>query len=416
LIIYFKAENYQSIRTKQGLSFIAWPGKTQKIPENLIDTGDKGLFTLKSLGLFGSNGAGKSNMLQALSFMTNMVLDRKQPGTSEWSDSQEFRFDPHLKGNPSRFEVMFTAPNKKGEVCYYRYVIKALKGEIHFEELEVSSYYEGRKKKIFTRKAGDKIEMGNIFKGRVKHIIKRLTPLTLFLTQAGLEGSPQLLPAFNWFRNSVRFFNQCSTRDVSNSSLNTVRMMELDDRVHKFTERLLMAADTGIIGLSVDVVSGRSLIQHLPEGELQSLCGALKGDSNYISIYCKREGGEIRWSKEGEGTRRLFAMAGHLYTVLNNGGLMVVDELETGLHPHLAKELVKIFHRQETNPLGAQLIFTSHAAEMMDSQMMRRDQVVFVKQDKVGASIYGPLKGSGSPVTHFRKQNNSKAELMVMGE
>lgn len=92
--------------------------------------------------------------------------------------------------------------------------------------------------------------------------------------------------------------------------------------------------------------------------------------------------------EESEGTKRFFAIIGSWIKALENGQVIVVDELDTKLHVKLIEYLVRLFHNEEINPKNAQLIFTTHNTNLLDIQkLLRRDQVWFTeKNEKTGSS------------------------------
>jgi len=90
--------------------------------------------------------------------------------------------------------------------------------------------------------------------------------------------------------------------------------------------------------------------------------------------------------QESEGTKKLFAMAGSLVNALDVGLTLFVDELDVKLHPLITRAVISLFNSKETNPKGAQLIFATHDANLLDNRLLRRDQIWFVEKDRYGAS------------------------------
>jgi len=77
--------------------------------------------------------------------------------------------------------------------------------------------------------------------------------------------------------------------------------------------------------------------------------------------------------------------------ILENGYLVFIDEIETSLHPLLVKELVRLIQNPNTNPKGAQIIFTTHSPSLLDTELMRRDQIWFTEKDEAGETQLYPL-------------------------
>jgi AAA15 family ATPase/GTPase len=83
--------------------------------------------------------------------------------------------------------------------------------------------------------------------------------------------------------------------------------------------------------------------------------------------------GSLDFADESEGAKTWFRLIGPISEVLSSGSLVAIDELDAGLHPTLSAELVRLFHRPDTNPLGAQLVFTSHDTSLLAH--LNRDEV-----------------------------------------
>jgi len=97
---------------------------------------------------------------------------------------------------------------------------------------------------------------------------------------------------------------------------------------------------------------------------------------------------EIEWDleQESDGTQRMLELLGPIYDVLQEGAVLIMDELDTSLHAYITRELVHLFNNPKTNPGGAQLIFTTHDTTLLDPALFRRDQVWFTEKDGSGAT------------------------------
>ena len=108
-------------------------------------------------------------------------------------------------------------------------------------------------------------------------------------------------------------------------------------------------------------------------------------------------------NEESDGTQKLFAYAAPWLNVLNNGRIIVVDELDNSFHPHLVRYLLNLIHNPEKNKKNGQLIFTTHDTSILDSKILRRDQVWFMEKDKAKATQLYPL-------TDFHPRKNEALE------
>lgn len=108
-------------------------------------------------------------------------------------------------------------------------------------------------------------------------------------------------------------------------------------------------------------------------------------------------------NQESEGTRKLFAMAGPLVSALKAGQVLVVDELDARLHPLMTRAIISLFNSKVTNPNHAQLIFTTQDSNLLDNQLLRRDQIWFTEKDRQGATRLYSL-------AEFRVRNDESYE------
>ena len=126
-----------------------------------------------------------------------------------------------------------------------------------------------------------------------------------------------------------------------------------------------------------------------------------------VTSYHKASNGKQRvpmdLGDESAGTVRLFESAGAWLNVLNNGEVILFDELDTSLHPLMTRFLIGLFHGKSTNPKNAQLVFTTHDTSLLDPEVFRRDQIWFIEKDRQGASRLYPL-------TDFSPRKDEKLE------
>ena len=94
----------------------------------------------------------------------------------------------------------------------------------------------------------------------------------------------------------------------------------------------------------------------------------------------------LNMAEESDGTNSYFKLIGVVKKVLDEGTLLVADEMDAHLHPLLTKHLVSLFNSVEFNPNGAQLIFTSHNTNLLDLDVLRRDQIWFTEKDEQTAA------------------------------
>lgn len=168
-----------------------------------------------------------------------------------------------------------------------------------------------------------------------------------------------------------------------------------DQRRNRLQE-LMTAADVGIVGIKLQAEG-----EHEPPGSRSSRSGV------YLSHSESEPTAWLPLEDESAGTQQLLRMAPSLLDTLMTGGVMVVDELEASLHPLLALHLVKTFNDPLQNPLGSQLIFSTHDTHLLGTTLgdraLQRGQVWLSEKDgEGGTQIY--------PLTDFKPRKDENLE------
>lgn len=87
---------------------------------------------------------------------------------------------------------------------------------------------------------------------------------------------------------------------------------------------------------------------------------------------------ELPFPEESSGTQTAFVLLSRLLPTLAEGGLAIIDEFENDLHPHMLEPILDLFANPLTNPHRAQLLFTCHAAEVLN--LLHKTQVMLVEK------------------------------------
>jgi hypothetical protein len=132
----------------------------------------------------------------------------------------------------------------------------------------------------------------------------------------------------------------------------------------------------------------------MPVGIQESLREQLKKPSYEPELTHRGAGGidvPLPWNVESAGTQRLFALAGMWLNILADGDIVCIDELDTSMHPLMAMELLRLLFSDKENSKRAQIIFTTHNPILLDTTLMRRDQVWFTDKNNEGEGHLYPL-------------------------
>jgi len=390
MLIEFRVTNFRSIREAQTLSLVASPGK-ELSDENTFDSGLSGFpRLLRSAVVYGANAAGKTNLLKGLQTMQTLVLSSAVLSSpSARIPHTPFRLTETSKDRPSEFEVVFADNGVR-----YEYGFTTDAERFHSEWL--IAYPHGRPQHWFEREysADKKIyewRFSSKLKGNSRVWRDATRDNALFLSTAIQLNSEQLQPVFAWFQKKLVVI--ASWAGQMNAGL-TYKMLENASGKESLLS-FMRAADLGIADLALQrepLIPGKAIVgnvvfENLVPGQVPNV---LRVSSFHRSV----ETGDpvaFELSEESHGTQKLFDAAGAWLNVLNNGEVLVVDELDTSMHPLMTRFIVELFHRQSSNPKNAQLVFTTHDTSLLDSEVFRRDQVWFVEKDKESASHFYPL-------------------------
>jgi hypothetical protein len=177
----------------------------------------------------------------------------------------------------------------------------------------------------------------------------------------------------------------CSRLDLATQPLSrtqqTARRVADDSSFRGRVERLIRDADFSIDGLAVDVQRQLRFFDLGPGVRVVSVG----------TLHTIPDSGEtVRFSlkaDESSGTQRFFALVGPVLEALDEGHLLVVDELDCSMHPQLTYKLVEMFHSPEANPKGAQLVFATYDTSLMTPALFRRDQIWLTEKTRKGAAV-----------------------------
>ena len=224
----------------------------------------------------------------------------------------------------------------------------------------------------------------------------------LFFSIACVMNYQPCIDAMRWFRESIYFSKDYT--DIPSQLLEHVEDMNMLKAIVSYAKQ----ADVGIEDMSFEIrnkelFANDSLPNNLPEGivaALKQFTLALKDSSEAAEMNLKigevktssihrglNQAGEeelftLELSDESDGTRRLMSLAPGIERVLQKGGILMVDEIDRELHPLLVEFIISKFQSPETNPGHAQIIFTTHDTELLNMEILRKDQVYFVDKNK----------------------------------
>ncbi|MEV8391255.1 MULTISPECIES: AAA family ATPase [unclassified Streptomyces] len=372
MLLRFRVANVRSLRDEQELSFTVPPGHETGPAHHVETAGGKSVEVYPLVGIFGANASGKSNVLIALSHMRDAVLN----SYAEWTSyrgipREEFALDEKSADESSFYEVDFVADD--GVRWTYGYELDSRRVAAEW----LHAYPRGRRQVWLDRDAERDEEFdfpGDRIQDRAR-LARTTRPNALFLSRAATDNHPQLTPIYQWFERNLWLITPEHERRERETY--TIRRLQEDVWVRRRIEELLRVADLGIGGTEVSEHPGDASTVRLVH---------TAGDGTRAAL---------DWDRESFGTRSWFALLGPMLLALDEGAVLLVDELDSSLHPRFAAEVVRIFHNPLVNPLGAQLVFTSHDPSLLSTpsgwRLLDTGQVWLTEKDKAGATELYPL-------------------------
>lgn len=371
MLLEFSCSNHRSIRDEILFSAIAGSDKTHA--ENIEKAAD--VEVLKSSVIYGANGSGKSNFIDAIAFVKNLVSNsiNHQPG-------QGILQVPHkLEGyeRKSNYKIQFVVDGIRYAFGF------SLRNMLVVEEY---LYYfpNGRQTKVFERD-GEEYSAGRNFRNRFNSCKDVLKPNRLMLScAANFSSVDEVTAAYRFFNDELVIYNSGNQENWMNYSLHQINTNE---KVKATVLKFLDALGTGIKDIYVDIKKEDLDVSHLPpflSDEFKKILLQEKIDA--ISAKVQYEGFETDLiSEESTGIKKLFGILCPFIDIIANGKVLVCDELESNLHESLLFGLVKQFvNTRGSKP--AQLIFTTHETGLLNLDLFRRDQIWFTENKSADRS------------------------------
>lgn len=413
MLIDFTFKNFRSFREEKTLDMEA--SSITELKDSVIRCGKFAL--LPAAVIYGANSSGKSNVLMAFAQMRNIVLGSVKLNPGDLLNFDPFVLDLSSPKKSTSFEVHFLQGDTR-----FRYGFEYNHKEICLEWL-YEQHSKEREYNLFFREKND----FSISKTRFPEGLKKesSTPNNrLFLSLTAQLNGEKSMSVMEWFKTC----NFLSGLNASGYEGFTLQMFHdhLDgcDEALEFFHHLQL-------GFKDLVVTDRPIPDNLltnltlPNEEIRKkFMEEFIKDKHFVDvktthdIYDEQgnvvsEGSFDNMQMESEGTRKVIELSGPLFDTLLNGKILIVDELDAKLHPLLTRSIVRLFMDKETNPRGAQLIFTTHDTNLLNLSFLRRDQIWFTEKDRTASSdLYSLVEFRDEADKKVRKDNSIEKDYI----
>ena len=398
MIVSYKFENFRSFRNLQELSFV--PESFKEVRNNLCVCYkyDATFLLQKSLAIYGYNAFGKSNTIKSLEFFIDTILNSyTTKSNSELIAVNHFKLNNFSKFQPSSFQVIVLLGSIK-----LRYRFDIINGIVDSEEL----YYSEpkiRENYLFLRK-GEEVRVSKIWHKEFRKIIDeslfRIKPhyLLLSILISGRELPMYINELYNWLKDIIL------VPDVRESSyMDGAIKIYANPKYRSTIQSFISAADLGFESIFSKILE---ISQNVTEVEFNSLLFNINVKD--FDLYTRHKLFDIEGKQvdtilfdlmkdESAGSIKLFFLTCYLAKAIEDGNLIVVDEIDSKLHPELLSTLLTVFHEKS---IGSQLYFTVHNTNLISYRkgIVRRDQIYIVDKNELGESNLARMHTSSNPI------------------
>lgn len=378
MLCQFTVKNFKSI--KDEMTFDMQAAAISEHEDRIIKDTDGELY-LPVSAIYGPNGGGKSNVLEALHILVAKVL-RPLYATDDSNDRpfqmkkiliEPFAFGKKEKEDPTEFELFF-----RTKTTEYRYILIIKKDIVLYERLDRVKFDTGRKSALFER-SEEGIELKGAF-ARLK-ISDELSETLTLLSYLGIthKKNEVVNDILNWFEYGIDFLNYGNPIQELGMAIAT------SEDVKTLFLEMIQEMDLDIANFRVE-----------------------KKENERIEVYTKHIVDdyefELNLSEESSGTKKLFGLLPFIANSLVSGTTLVIDELDAKIHPVLLRHIIMMFNDMKINQHGAQLIFTSHDLSTMNSDVFRRDEIWFVaKGNRQNSKLYSLVEFKNEKGESVRK-------------
>ena len=378
MLCQFTVRNFKSIR--DAVTFDMQATAISEHEDRIIKDKDEELY-LPVSAVYGPNGGGKSNVLEALHSLVTKVL-RPLYATSNNEEIaikmkklviEPFAFDEETRNKPTEFELFF-----RTEMAEYRYELTVKREIIEYERLDRIKLDTGRKSALFEWDEDEITLKGAFSRLKTSDELSDTLPLLSYLGIT-YRKNEVVQDVLDWFDEEINFL-------YFGNPMQELRLaVSKSEDVKKLMLQMIQEMDLDIVDFRVE-----------------------EKENDRIEVFTKHiideYEAELNLFDESSGTKKLFGLLPFIAKSLLKGTTLVIDELDAKIHPVLLKYLIMTFSDMEKNKKGAQLIFTSHDLSTMNSEVFRRDEIWFVaKGNRQNSKLYSLVEFKNKKGESVRK-------------
>ena len=365
MILEFSVTNFLSFKNKVTFSMMANSNKGLDDNYVLIDSRK----VLKTAAIYGANASGKSNLFRILTLVIFMLKSSNNMDINAKLPIIPFKLDDEDNKTPSTFEIRFITDN-------IRYVYGFIADETQIYDEYLYYYPNGREAKIFDRTNGNEYSFSQSDERMLSEVASKTTANKFFLATATNWNYEKTKPAYDFLTTKV----DVCTNVEELKSIAYEMYEEGKNNLKQFALEFLKKADINIEDYQISKVDiPQEFLANIPDFIFKTL----KEKSKIYQVVFKHKGSSkfLSIDEESLGTQIIFTLIPFLAEALNSKKILIMDELDRSMHSFLVEYIVEIFNNPEINKNGSQLIFNTNDTNLLDLNILRRDQIWFTEKD-----------------------------------
>ena len=378
MLCQFTVKNYKSIRDE--ITFDMQAAAISEHKDRIIKDVDGELY-LPVSAIYGPNGGGKSNVLEAINTLVAKILrpiyatadTEGHPFLQKRIIVEPIAFLEEYRDRPTEFEIFF-----RTDTAEYRYILHVKRDVVIYESLDRVKLETGRRSALFTRDENGINLKGTFAKLKVSEDLSKTLTLLSYLGIAYKENAV-VKDVLSWFDSGIDFLNY-------GNPIQELRMaVSTSEEVKQLMLDMIQEMDLDIVDFRVE-----------------------ENENDMIEVFTKHRVDDVETeldlSDESSGTKKLFGLLPFIATSLLAGTTLVIDELDAKIHPVLLRRIIMMYNNMEINRNKAQLIFTSHDLSTMNNEVFRRDEIWFVaKGNAQNSKLYSLVEFKNEKGESVRK-------------
>ena len=364
MLLQFKFKNHECFYDETILDLTAT--KEKRHIDSTININGNNILPI--IEIHGANASGKSSLLKALSFMFEIIKSSNKLDLNNDLPTMPFLFSNNAKNENSEYEISIVLGDFE-----YRYGFSINKNGFDEEWLYKKKFSKttNANQKIIFERFNNKVNFTSSYNNSKKTWELFGNNKTINSNKLLVLSTIALKEEKGIFRDVYNYINKYDFKieDIYNNQV-SINLLNQNHLIYKKFSKILNEFDPCLLGIQIDKVN---------EKDIYTISGIHKDIDNNSNIL-------LPIQNESAGTYKILNILPIILVNLEIGGLLCIDELDTKFHPLLFKKIVNMYKDKNINKNNAQLIFTAHSTFLLDSDILRRDEIYLVEKNKDGKS------------------------------